>query len=436
MKILHTSDWHLGQEFYSFDRSEEHIAFLTQLRDIVREEQPDTLLISGDIYHNATPSNVVMRMFTDYLDQVRNACPTMTIVVIAGNHDSSSRLEVSSTLWQHLGVCILGKIERKEGEVDLDRHIIAIPNRDGEICGYVVALPFTSPQAFHCLHEDTPREELQSVFLQALADRIDFVNDKRLPVIMMAHMAITGSDVTGHDLTQGGMDYVPVSALKVDFDYLALGHIHCPQTLHASNPMLHMEESAQECTNDSEVTNHVVETKDSDESACARYCGSPIPVNFEERYVHSVTVVEIASKGDKPKLRTIPIHNPWPLKTFPKEAKSFDEVLKDVEKLPDDEKAYLRLHVKLDDVPPQNAMERAAEAVSKKLCRFCCFKWERPEKRIKEVRSFADVDQMKSHSPLDIAELYYENKYGQPLGDDLKAMLSEVISEVNHQTND
>lgn len=406
MKLLHTSDWHLGQEFYSYDRTEEHISFLTQLEQIVEKEQPDVLAISGDIYHNATPSNAVMRLFTDHLDSIRNACKTMKIVVIAGNHDSSSRLEVSQTLWKHLGVYVIGKIEKEEECVNFDKHIIPISNAEGLACGYVVALPYIASQAYPSLIEGTPREERQTVFLKSLADHLTATNKEQLPVVMMAHMALTGSDITGHDQIQGGLDYTNISDLMVDFDYLALGHIHCPQTIHHSANL-----------------------------SCARYCGSPIPVSFDERYVHSVSVVEINKKGERPVVRTIPISNPWPLKTIPAEPVDFEEALHLLSDFPNDEKAYLRLNVKLSDVAPSNAMERAMISVKDKKCRFCCFRWDSSAFVVDKKKTFVDIDQMKSRSPLEIAELYYESKYGKELDDDLKNMLSEVIKQVQHKSD-
>ena len=113
MKIIHTSDWHLGQEFYSYDRTEEHEAFLQQLENIVAIEQPDALVISGDIYHNATPSNSVMKLFNDHLDEIRKACPSMQIIIIAGNHDSASRLDIFASAWRHMNVHVIGRIEKK-----------------------------------------------------------------------------------------------------------------------------------------------------------------------------------------------------------------------------------------------------------------------------------------------------------------------------------
>lgn len=403
MKIIHTSDWHLGQEFYSYDRTDEHTSFLLQLKDIVAEEQPDLLVISGDIYHNATPSNAVMRLFTDYVDQIRRACSHMTIVITAGNHDSSSRLEVNRTLWSHLGVHIVGKIEKEEERVLFNRLILPVNDRQGHLAGYVVALPYTSPHAFPSIEGSSPREDRQILFMRELAQEVARANQNNLPVVMMAHMAISGSDLTGHNLTQGGMDYVNLSELCVDFDYLALGHIHCPQYISSeSNP-----------------------------NQVARYSGSPIPVSFDEHYVHSVSVVQLDQHHTKPDVHVIPITNPWPLKTFPKDAVNFDDAIAALEQFDDDEPAYIRLHVKITDMPPQNAMERASAAVANKKCRFCCFKWELPEIQTNKKRVFASVDQMKTCSPLEIAELYYENKFGQPLDDDLRNMLSEVIEQVN-----
>lgn len=395
MKILHTSDWHLGQEFYSYNRIEEHEAFLLQLEEIVRKEQPDVLVVSGDIYHNATPSNAVMRMFTDGLDRICRACPSMQVVVTAGNHDSSSRLEVTRSLWNRFGVYIVGRIEKTDNQVNFDKHIIGINDASGKRCGYVVALPHVFAHAYP-LVEGAKAENRQEAFYAALAKRVREVNVENLPVVMMAHMAVTGSDITGHDDIRGGMEYVELDSLKVDFDYLALGHIHCPQLLGAGR---------------------------------ARYCGSPVPVSFDERYEHSVTMVELQHKGEVPVLRYLPIKNPWPLRTIPSEAVPFEEALPLLQNFPADEQAYIRLQVKLEDVPPHNALERACMAMEGKKARFCCFKWEQRKQKAAAAKVFADVEQIKAQSPLQIAELYYHNRFGVPMEKELCEMLNQVIEE-------
>ena len=117
--FIHTSDWHLGQNFYGYDRSEEQHDFLSQLADIVRKHTPDALLVSGDIFHTAAPSNAAFNLYVNAMLDIHKACPTMAIIVIAGNHDSASRLDSDKRLWQLANVHVLGGIARdKNGNAD------------------------------------------------------------------------------------------------------------------------------------------------------------------------------------------------------------------------------------------------------------------------------------------------------------------------------
>lgn len=164
MKILHTSDWHLGHTLYNYDRSREQQDFLHQLAAIVRNEKPDVMVVSGDIYHYSTPSAATQKMYTEGMLNIHKAYPAMAIVVTAGNHDSSSKLEIDSSLWQHFGVKVIGNIERDRENVNLAKHIIEIKDEKEEVKGYVVAVPHVYPQNFPMLDTDTPREERQSRF--------------------------------------------------------------------------------------------------------------------------------------------------------------------------------------------------------------------------------------------------------------------------------
>ena len=149
-KFIHTSDWHLGQNFYGYDRSEEQADFLHQLAGIVRKHQPDALLVSGDIFHTAAPSSAAVTMYVNAMLDIHNACPTMTIVVIAGNHDSASRLQSDSRLWELAGVRVMGGIARDdEGFADLDRHIIKVEGK-----GMIAAVPFAYPASFPMVNND------------------------------------------------------------------------------------------------------------------------------------------------------------------------------------------------------------------------------------------------------------------------------------------
>jgi hypothetical protein len=118
--FIHTSDWHLGQNFYGYDRSEEQGDFLSQLADLVRKRQPDALLVSGDIFHTAAPSSAAVNLYVNAMLDIHKACTTMEIIVIAGNHDSASRLDSDQRLWRLANVRVLGGISRNgNGQADL-----------------------------------------------------------------------------------------------------------------------------------------------------------------------------------------------------------------------------------------------------------------------------------------------------------------------------
>lgn len=97
MKILHTADWHLGQSLYGFDRLDEQRRFLGQLCEVVAEERPDAMVVAGDVFDISMPSAAAQRVYAEGLLAIHAAVPEMVIVIVAGNHDSASRLEIYRT---------------------------------------------------------------------------------------------------------------------------------------------------------------------------------------------------------------------------------------------------------------------------------------------------------------------------------------------------
>ena len=104
MKILHTSDWHLGHMLYGHDRTEEQQAMLNQMVEIVKEEQPDVFILAGDVYHTSDPRPAVQALFNKTIANLVRQCPEMTIVVTAGNHDSSTKHEIFKTPWHSMSM--------------------------------------------------------------------------------------------------------------------------------------------------------------------------------------------------------------------------------------------------------------------------------------------------------------------------------------------
>ena len=360
------------------------------------------MVVSGDIYHYSTPSASTQKMYTDGMLEIHRACPEMTIVVTAGNHDSSSKLEIDSSLWNHFGVKVVGNIERNQEEVNLEKHIVEVRNDRGILKGYIIAIPHVYPQNFPILDTETPREERQARFFQALQDEVEKMNAERLPVVLMAHLSIEGSDQTGHDDTVGGIEYVPISAMGGGYDYLALGHIHCPQNIKGSRH-------------------------------CARYCGTPLPVSFDEAYPHSVSIVEI-QREKAPQIKTIEIENPMPLITLPKEAVDFEEAIKLLEEYPDDKPAYIRLNVLIKDYLAPDCNERASNAVKGKNCKFCYIKPNREKHTSDDETKHISIQEMQEMSPLEIAKLYFQEAEGKEMDEELCELMNSVVQKVKEKS--
>lgn len=393
-KFIHTSDWHLGQNFYGYDRSEEQADFLRQLVDIVHQHQPDALLVSGDIFHTAAPSSAAVTLYVNAMLDIHDACPTMAIVVIAGNHDSASRLQCDSRLWERAGVRVLGGIARdSEGLADLDRHIIHVEGK-----GIVAAVPFAYPASFPLVNDEhVGSDQRQPVYFQSLLDRVNAQNPAQLPVVLMAHLAVNGSDFTGHEV--GMMECVEVGVLGNGYDYAALGHIHRPQ----------------------------------DVSERARYCGTPLAVSFDEQCEHSASIVEIDAHGSLPRVTTKRIYNIKPLRTIPAGSPvDFETALEQLQVLVPDERAYVRLNVLVDRYLPSGAQERAALAVADKQCRFCEIKKVAIAEASHAVKQMT-MEEFNHKHPIEVAQQFYLEKYQRVMTDEEQEMFNYVYRLVQEE---
>ena len=365
MKVLHTSDWHLGHTLYNYDRSEEQQAMLDQIARIVAERQPDLFLLCGDVYHTTQPTAATQQLFINALMRIREAAPAMRILLLAGNHDSATRHEIFRTAWEALGVTAIGLLNQ---EAPPDHYIMELPGK-----GFVVGVPY--------VHE----RNLPEGFFQQLLDRVAERNLEQLPVILTAHTYVSGSDATGHadaeGETVGGIEGWNLSLFGSGYDYLALGHIHHAQWVRGSEGR-------------------------------ARYCGSPLPVHFDECYPHSVSWVELDRQGDVPRVEEIELANPRPLITLPvSEAADWDSVKSLFQAFPDEQPGYIRLRVEVEDFLPPGAQMEAAAIAEGKACRFCLIQVQRKERAANEEggRMFTTAE-IQRLSPLDIASMYAKDK--------------------------
>lgn len=379
MKILHTSDWHLGHTLYNYDRTEEQMAMLLQMVDIVREEKPDVFLLCGDVYHTPQPSASVQTMFTNALVEIHDANLDMTIVITAGNHDSGTKHDIFRTPWKALKVYTIGSVYTNNKE-DL---IIEIPGQ-----GYVISVPYVNER------------NMPDGFFQDLLDIVAERNKANLPILMTAHTTISGCDFTGHENASeyvvGGIDSHSLEDMGTGYDYLALGHIHHAQFVRGGH--------------------HRV-----------RYSGTPIPVSFDENNQHSVSIVELNKHGEEPVVKEIDINTHRPLVTLPKDDVATWEDAKDLlERFPNDIEAYIRLNVEVDNFLPVEANAEALLLTEGKKCRFCVINTHRLKKDHREAKVMT-VQEFKTEKPIDIAERYAED-IGVEFDDDMKELFKETLA--------
>ena len=395
MKIIHTSDWHLGQNFFGYDRSKDHEAMIEQLIKLVQDEKPDALIIAGDIYDIAVPGTAVQKDFAEYIVNLHNSHPEMTIVCISGNHDSASRHEVYQTPWEALNVKMVGKIDMASPA----NNIIELPQK-----GWIVAIPYTNERF------------LDENFYTKLEEATKEVTQEILPIVYVGHAAITGCDFAGHNVMNnrfiGGIEYTSIDDLGSVYDYVALGHIHKAQTFSGGR---------------------------------ARYSGSPIPVSFDEirsGYEHGFTVVEIDKHGDAPVIRSAEVDCPHPLVNIPSDGyASWKDVMTELKAFPSDLECYIRLNVLLTDneLLPYDRDNQIRSALEDKKAHYAVIN---PTRKIsvateqnEEVMTSMTMEELQEIDPLTVLSSHAQSK-GFEFSEEFKEMFDSVIRIINDADNE
>lgn len=317
MRLLHTSDWHLGHTLKDVARDHEHAAFLSWLVETCAREAPDALVITGDVFDSATPPASAERMWFELLAAVRRVRPEMDIVAIAGNHDSPARLGAASSVLRELGVHVVGGLPRRgDGAVDLDR--ILVPIAGGR--GLVAAVPFLRPVD---VDGDDP---LGAVYGEVVAA----ARARRAPdqaLIVLGHLYVTGAEpslLSERRVSIGGQESTSLRLFPDDIDYVALGHLHRAQRVGRET---------------------------------IRYAGAPIALALDEAgYRHQVVAVDFTA-GRVTAVRSIDVPQVVEIVRIPRRgAASLAEVLEQIAALPargDGHRPYLEVVVMLERPEPR-----------------------------------------------------------------------------------
>jgi len=404
MRLLHTSDWHLGQTLHNFERGYEHQRFLDWLLDTLVAEHVDVLLVAGDVFDNANPSAASQKQLYVFLQQARARLPALQLVIVAGNHDSAGRLEAPGPLLAAHGTHVIGHLLRSEdGDIDLERLLLPLSGADGQVQAWCLAVPFLRPGDVPKL----PAGDTQDAYLGGIAllyrQLTDLALARRQPgqaILAMGHCHMVGGEMSNDSerrIVIGGTEMLPSGIFDASIVYAALGHLHKAQAV-----------GGQE---------HI------------RYCGSPIPLSFAEvNYRHQVLCLDIDGETLQ-SVRVIEVPRAVPLLRVPATPAPIDEVLTqlaalDVPDSPTEAQPFLEVRVRLD-APEPGLRTRIETALDGKRVRLA--KIETSSAARSSAPENMTLDQLGQLQPDDIFRRLYQQKYAKEAPPELLSALAELL---------
>lgn len=407
MRLFHTSDWHLGQNLHGQERDFEHASFLTWLLARLAERAPDVLLIAGDIFDTVNPPVKAQERLYDFIVNAHEQQPKLTIVMIAGNHDSGSRIELPAPLMRRLRTHALGRVLwLDDGTLDVERLLLPLPDAKGKIRAWCLALPFLRPA-------EVTGPSLGDNYLRGIGRvhelLIEAANLKREPgqaLIAVSHAHMAGGSVSEESersLIIGNAEALPASLFGDSITYVALGHLHKPQRVNGEERI--------------------------------RYSGSPIPLSFSEiGYQHQI--LEINCKGDKltsvetlliPRAVNLQRVGPAPLADLLVQLKDLPDIdlLADIDRQP-----WLEVRVRLDEPQPdlRNQIEIALQGKAVRLVRIAAeYAGRGANSSDDDSESLIELDQL---SPQELFSRAWLDSYGNEVDEQTLKDFAELLQDV------
>lgn len=414
MKIIATSDWHIGNLFHGNDRLPEHKHFLKWLLHNIQEQQPDALLIAGDVFDNGNPSAAAQSTYYKFLADATHTCPHMQIIITAGNHDSASRLEAPRALLSRYRVEIRGNVRRtwnannqgSKWDIDFNDLIIPVKGKEGDEV-VVLAVPY--------LRSDIVQNTSYSDGVNTLLKDLTAHAREQYPhhrLVMMAHMYAKGADIATKDASEkiviGGQEEVNMEGWQDHPDYLTCGHIHKRQ--------------------------HIWNTH------WARYTGSILPMSFAEiDYRHGVDIVTFP-EGKKPQVEFLEYTPQHKLCILPEEneeltpkklKKLIQEKLDDrTGKDPDDNFLYLVLNVKIQKVSNDDIKELEA-LISTKNAVLCKIQKIIPTLGLSTIsgnQQIRSIDDILNRDPLETLKESFAVKHNKEMSEHQETLLRQLLN--------
>ena len=407
IRILHTADWHLGQTFFGYDRTQEHEHFLDWLAGVLTKNKIDVLIVAGDVFDVSNPSAASQRMFYRFIHRVTTENPRLQLVVVAGNHDSAARLESPLPLLQEMRTEIKGIVRKQNGKIDYEHLLVELKNAAGEVEALCLAVPFLRQGDYPVVEtEGNPYAEgVKELYARLLKYALKKRTDGQA-LVAVGHLLATGSEIAEKDHSEriiiGGLESVSPESFPEQIVYTALGHIHKAQRVSGRENI--------------------------------RYAGSPLPMSFAEKHYHHGVVKVTLDEGwavEIEKLEYTPLVR---LLSIPAtEAAAPDEVLDELRglELPEDEPMpYLEVKVKLSEPEPmlRQQVEEILEGKPVRLARIVSFYRQAAEGSVEEEVLTAGLQEM---NPLQIVKATLENSYQTEMPEELVNLFQEACRTIN-----
>ncbi len=285
MRIIHTSDWHLGQHFMGKTRTEEHRAFLDWLLELIDTQKADALVVAGDVFDTGTPPSYARTLYNEFIVSLQNSGCSQTLI-LGGNHDSDATLNEARAILACLNTRVTAGISE-----DPKDHVQVLNDHQGNPGLIVCAVPFIRPRDIIKSLGGQSGKEKQIAMGQAIREFYIRVFDaakveqarlaksdscRELPIMATGHLTVVGgkSSESVRDIYIGSLDAFPASGFPAA-DYVALGHLHRSQQIKNQD--------------------HI------------RYSGSPIPLSFDEGHLEKQVLVVDFKDGSLTGITSVPI---------------------------------------------------------------------------------------------------------------------------------
>jgi len=393
MKILHTSDWHIGQKFMGKSREEEHKAFFSWLHETIENEKIDVLIVSGDIFDTGNPPNYALELYYNLLQQLITL-KNLYVIITAGNHDSVSTLKAPKQLLEKMNVFVITSGDKSENE------LIPIYIKD-ELKAIICAVPFLRDNIVRAAisgqtsneKESSLNDGIKQHYIDVYEEAKKFNKEKNIPNIATGQLTTVGSRTSQgeRDIYIGGTIDIGSDFLGKYFDYVALGHLHINQTV---------------------GVNHV------------RYSGSPIPLSFSEsKQKKKVNIVEYIDNKIEVKELEIPLTRKLLVLKG-----DLESILQELEKV-EDKTTWIEVH--LNDKNPILSNQTIREYADENTLTILAIKIDRTQKKLEaKDLSVISLDEL---TPNDVfsRRLNLENIEDKEFQRELNLNFKKVLEKVS-----